>query len=775
MKKLNLWALAALIIGATALAACSSSSEDNGNAGGGGNTGGGGEEQPTQVETAALSGIVFDDNGNTLANVTVENGTASTTTGANGVFTLQQVNVVNGRAVLKFKKSGFIDIVRSMPTTEGEKWEVVMTSEGNAHTVTYAAASSQTIGSSQDPAMTVELPANGYKVDATGAEYTGQVTTSVLYLDPDDKNFAATMPGGDLAAVRTDGSDAMLVSYGMVKVDMKGAGGEKLQLKDGEKATLTFPIPDTLKTNTPPTIPLRSFNEQTGLWEEEGTATLQGNVYVGQVSHFSWVNLDHPDVRATIRVWVNSGGKAVANTPVHIGQVTKTTNSNGFIETYIPQRTAFDVTILPEDFGYYSPQKFVHVSETQATSSSSIVEVRLDMPTLTSIKGRVVNKGTGSSVATVWLKLAAAQANIKKIFTSLDGQFELYGPATYRGPADIVVELGDGSKVTKTIYMDGSNFENLSIEVNSNANGQGGMMEVNVTGGTQGKLALSPMSLDDMEGVIIEDGVLIVQPNHHKHMYTSGDVWESLQIDISGYKDNTTQTDTASLYYSVEGNGEWKSVRADRTLKTTIARQGTSYTFTFSSDKAYYTDNQVTGGNLPNATIKGEYTAPLLAKTQPKANLTAGDVPAFMPLLAGKENVGLVITESPALGKGAVAVYGDKAIQKTDFENLKKQATASLGAPYEEVNADAVQSEWDQQTSYARYFKDGQYLEIMFTDGYTYDVDNFSFMLLTHERGRGFGRLSVTGYSALTIPLTTLNPQYYAKRAPFSLKEPWRK
>lgn len=63
---------------------------------------------------------------------------------------------------------------------------------------------------------------------------------------------------------------------------------------------MTFPIPETMRDNPPPTIPLWYFDDESGLWVEEGIATLQGDVYVGEVGHFSWHNLDVPAERVSI-------------------------------------------------------------------------------------------------------------------------------------------------------------------------------------------------------------------------------------------------------------------------------------------------------------------------------------------------------------------------------------------------------------------------------------------------------------------------------------------
>jgi len=55
-----------------------------------------------------------------------------------------------------------------------------------------------------------------------------------------------------------------------------------------------MPVPASILGSAPASIPLWSFNEETGRWVEEGSATLQGGEYVGQVEHFSWWNCDFP-------------------------------------------------------------------------------------------------------------------------------------------------------------------------------------------------------------------------------------------------------------------------------------------------------------------------------------------------------------------------------------------------------------------------------------------------------------------------------------------------
>ncbi|MEO5564213.1 MAG: hypothetical protein ABIR18_12280, partial [Chitinophagaceae bacterium] len=115
--------------------------------------------------------------------------------------------------------------------------------------------------------------------------------------------------------------------------------GEKLQLASGSSATLTIPVPASIQSSAPATIPLWHVDEQTGIWKEEGSAIKNGSNYVGTVKHFSYWNADvsaptvgfsatlktpegNPITYAHVRVRAASGfiGYAYGNTD-SIGQV----------------------------------------------------------------------------------------------------------------------------------------------------------------------------------------------------------------------------------------------------------------------------------------------------------------------------------------------------------------------------------------------------------------------------------------------------------------------
>ncbi|MEM9918398.1 MAG: hypothetical protein AAF990_09905 [Bacteroidota bacterium] len=130
-------------------------------------------------------------------------------------------------------------------------------------------------------------------VTSTGAAYNGVVSVAATWLDPTAADLQERMPG-DLTARNEDGNLRTLETFGMLGVELTGANGERLNLGNDKEAELVFPIPNSLTSVAPAEIPLWHFDEEAGLWIEEGKATLENGRYIGKVSHFSFWNCDVP-------------------------------------------------------------------------------------------------------------------------------------------------------------------------------------------------------------------------------------------------------------------------------------------------------------------------------------------------------------------------------------------------------------------------------------------------------------------------------------------------
>jgi len=137
----------------------------------------------------------------------------------------------------------------------------------------------------------LSIPPSG--IQKNGQEYIGSVNIAVAWLDPEDSSTFNTMPGA-LIAQNENGEAQFLQTFGMMGVEMTDPTGEPLQLREGVKARLNFPLSSALNSSAPETIPLWHFDETNGKWVEEGVAQKSNGQYIAEVAHFSWWNCDIP-------------------------------------------------------------------------------------------------------------------------------------------------------------------------------------------------------------------------------------------------------------------------------------------------------------------------------------------------------------------------------------------------------------------------------------------------------------------------------------------------
>jgi hypothetical protein len=118
-------------------------------------------------------------------------------------------------------------------------------------------------------------------------------------------------------AIDKSNKKVVLTSYGMLAVELESLTGEKLQIAPGNTATLTIPVPSSIASSAPSSISLWYINEQTGIWQEEGSAKKDGNNYVGEVKHFSFWNCDVGSSAITLSMTL----RTVTGSPMAYAQV----------------------------------------------------------------------------------------------------------------------------------------------------------------------------------------------------------------------------------------------------------------------------------------------------------------------------------------------------------------------------------------------------------------------------------------------------------------------
>lgn len=291
-------------------------------------------------------GQIVDPNNDPIQNATVKIGSSTAQTDVNGVFIINNASVYEKFAYIKAEKAGFINGSRSIVPTDGKNNIKIMMIPAQ---VTETVAS----GSSSEVALYTgtKVVLDGAYEDEDGNAYSGNVQVSLFHLTASDDNLSSLMPGM-LYAEDESGDETVLETFGMVHVQLTGTGGQKLQIADGHTAQITVRVDDTQTATAPSTIPLWHFDEEYGYWKEDGTATKQGNYYVGTVSHFSWWNCDaqFPTVSLCATI-VTPSGEPIANTAIGISRAGMTypsmgyTNSNGEVCGLIPANETLTMTV----------------------------------------------------------------------------------------------------------------------------------------------------------------------------------------------------------------------------------------------------------------------------------------------------------------------------------------------------------------------------------------------------------------------------------------------
>lgn len=633
-----------------------------------------------RMENIALSGIVRDASGTPIEGVSIVSGSSAATTNTDGFFEFDQIQVVsvqNGRSVVRFSKSGYFDVVRSMDAddAEGASWEVVMCKKENndfTSIKTYSSSSDQTLQAGE---MKIDMPQDGYKVDGTGAGYTGKVKSEMVYLDPNNERFSEMMPGGDLAAVRSDNSSAQLVSYGMTDLNMYAENGDKLQLKDGSKAKLTFPIPAGMGENPPASIPLWSFNEKTGLWEEEGSAALQGNVYVGEVAHFSWVNLDYPEKQGTVYGYVKDDtGKVLPGVRLSIGQLLASTvsKSDGYYSHEVPANTAFNITVKDLYYGGINQNVSVKVS---ALSPGERRQVDITLPHLVRVYGKVMNERGDGIRSSVWVQTDKAKTEVLQ--TDKDGNFNVYVPKDMKDKATVFARTYRGDEVSKDITI-----EDKDVYVELTVGGTGGVNTnmIHIFSDVLGNEAWPiPTYTSPLSGVVILDNAMMLIPEKRANILMS--------IMVAQYdKEKTTYTDGVTAYVANQAEKRQFQTMLGKEMKCTVQRNGNDFVFSLEGNGVFYqeaSDNDADEEETEekydeNAKLEGKMMSyPLLVAAKTLRNIKPVDAgfPSITPQLDAKAPLALLITESLNVGKGGVVYYNGGS---NDYKTLKN-AAAKLG------------------------------------------------------------------------------------------------
>ncbi|MBC7937886.1 MAG: carboxypeptidase regulatory-like domain-containing protein [Rhizobacter sp.] len=309
----------------------------------------GGPGGPGVTQRTTVEGRVTDEAGMPVFGATVKAGISSVVTDKNGLFKIENASFTTSETFVTVTKSGYFKGSRTFFSRENSDNYIKIQLLRKTISDRIPANAGGDVSLNSDKGS-IHFEPNSF-VTASGASYSGTVMVATQYLDPTRPEIAEQMPG-DLRGVSTAGSVVGLRSFGMIGVELLDEAGMPLQLRSGTMANISVKIPASQQSIAPSTIPLWHFNDSTGLWKQEGSATKIGDSYEGNVSHFSFWNCDDPFEYVKIHAKVvNAGGTAVRAAKV---QLTNTsgytvydyTDNNGYVDGFVPKNETLAIEVL---------------------------------------------------------------------------------------------------------------------------------------------------------------------------------------------------------------------------------------------------------------------------------------------------------------------------------------------------------------------------------------------------------------------------------------------
>lgn len=312
-------------------------------------------------DSRIVEGIVLNySTGIGLPGIDVSAGTQTTTTGADGSYTLPVDESLPERVVVTISGDGFA--TTSGISAEGEDLEVNMLPVGSSADFDPTQDYTATVA---DSTASVEIAGDSL-VRADGSAPVGQVTADLTPINP--AVDIDIMPG-DMIAL--DGGNLVPIqSFGALVVDFTDSEGNKLNLASGTTSTIRIPV-STRGQTLESSIPLFYFDEAQGVWIEEGTATLSADqtYYEGTVTHFTTWNCDDYYISVTISGCVQESNASIRVPYANIDLIGQ--NYNGSASARADANGNFTISALQNATSLITARTSTQVSNTAAVTTET--------------------------------------------------------------------------------------------------------------------------------------------------------------------------------------------------------------------------------------------------------------------------------------------------------------------------------------------------------------------------------------------------------------------
>lgn len=293
-----------------------------------------------EKDRAIISGQVTDVGGFPLEGVTVSvNGKRpSAVTNAGGIYVLDSAKRED-RVVIEFRKDGYattqaIAVLKikqekckgreggeehsqQCKEKDGRERKIdfvtlnkVMAPTGAAHSI--------------DATSGGTLAQDGFKAAFSPESLSAKGSVDVVITPLDISTNALLAFPGDFTGISSVGKRVLLETFSVMDVSIT-QNGMPVNLKPGTTAALEFLLPRNTSLDTGAIVPLWFYDEKKGIWREEGTGIVDVSTtdpsrlaVFGEVSHFSWWNVDVSIDRTCVKGFVyDANGSPVKGASVY--------------------------------------------------------------------------------------------------------------------------------------------------------------------------------------------------------------------------------------------------------------------------------------------------------------------------------------------------------------------------------------------------------------------------------------------------------------------------
>ncbi len=421
--------------------------------------------------TTTICGLVLDENRLPIENAFVQCNGKNTMTTEKGIFILNQVSAFENKTDIDITKSGYFKSYKTILVKNGQQQfiKTILLKKDNSQFFDAGSGGNVSFGNQ----LSFNFPANALIYKSSGISYSGQAEIVVKYIEPTTNNGLLSMPG-NLMGIDSNQSQKVLASYGMFVAEIYDQAGSLLQVKANEKVQMSIEIPSGMLSSASPSIPLWYFDENKEIWVEEGSATRNGNRYVGDIGHFSFWNCDAPNGFIKLEMTlVDQNNFPLSGVLVFLTNLSTnskspgTTDSKGWVGGMVPANSNLKMEIFTPDICGQVPISVTTFNTSSIDQNLGNVVVSIVGPNSCRITGKLIN----CNQATVTDGMVYLEELEGVVFTNQTGNFAITLPCT--PPSAITLFCHD---------LKNNQYDSTTVNVSSGINDFGNLIACGLYG-----------------------------------------------------------------------------------------------------------------------------------------------------------------------------------------------------------------------------------------------------------------------------------------------------